>query len=269
MSWLYSNLALAAALLVAALFAGMLALLELGRRLGKRRLAQDPEGARAGLGGVEGAVFGLLALLIAFTFSGAAGRFDTRRRLIAEEANAIGTAWLRLDLLPEGRQPAMRELFRRFLDARLEIYRALPDVRAAEEALARATALQGEIWDSAVAAGNEAPPQVTLLLLPALNAMFDVATSRLAAVRSHQPVVIFALLFGLAFGCSLLAGFGMAPGAERSWLHMLGFAAILVVSIYAILDLEFPRMGLIHVDAADQLLLELRRGMEASSEPAR
>src|SRR5678816_4403502 len=101
-----------ASLFAGALLLGMLALLELGRRLGTRRLAQDPEGARAGAAAVEGAVFALLGLLIAFTFSGAASRFDTRRQLIIEEANDIGTAWLRIDLLPSAAQPPVRDAFR-------------------------------------------------------------------------------------------------------------------------------------------------------------
>ena len=84
-------------LLCGGLFLGLLLMMEAGRRLGVRRLAADPEGARAGIGAVEGAVFALLGLLIAFTFSGAASRFDDRRHLVAEEANAIGTAWLRID----------------------------------------------------------------------------------------------------------------------------------------------------------------------------
>ena len=84
----------------AGLFIGMLCLLEVGRRVGQRRREADTEGARAGVGVIDGAVFALLGLLLAFTFSGAAARFDTRRHLIVEEANAIGTAYLRLDLLP-------------------------------------------------------------------------------------------------------------------------------------------------------------------------
>jgi len=76
-------------------------------------MKEDPEGARAGAGAVEGSVFGLLGLLIAFTFSGAAFRFDARRQLAVEETNAIGTAYLRLDLLPADKQPALRDSFRR------------------------------------------------------------------------------------------------------------------------------------------------------------
>ncbi len=143
---------LVAALLAIGLFIGILILLEVGRRLGGRRLAIDPEGARAGTGAVEGAIFALVGLLIAFTFSGAASRFDTRRDLIVQETNAIGTAWLRLDLLPASAQPAIRENFRHYVDARLEVYRKLPDIQAVQAELAKATALQGQIWTQAVAA---------------------------------------------------------------------------------------------------------------------
>ena len=105
--------------IAAALFLGMLLLQELGRRLGCRHLAGDPEGARKGLGAVEGAVFGLMGLLLAFTFSGAASRLEGRRQLIAQEVNAIGTAYLRIDLLGPSVQAPLREAFRQYLDARL------------------------------------------------------------------------------------------------------------------------------------------------------
>src|SRR5512147_455234 len=116
------NRVIVASLFAAGLFVGMILLLEFGRRLGRRREGKDEEGARAGLGAVEGAVFALLGLLIAFTFSGAASRFDARRELIVEEANAIGTAYLRLDILPAGAQPALREKFRQYVETRLEVY---------------------------------------------------------------------------------------------------------------------------------------------------
>src|SRR6185436_2599128 len=113
---------------------------------------KDSEGARQGFGVVDGAVFGLLGLLIAFTFSGAAARFDERRQLIIEEANDIGTAYLRIDLLPESAQSRLRELFRQYLDSRLETYRKLPDLEAAKAELARSIKLQNEIWTAAIAA---------------------------------------------------------------------------------------------------------------------
>src|SRR5438034_9907293 len=134
------------ALLSLGLFVGMLVLLEVGRRIGVQRLAQNPEGAEAGVAVVDGAVFALLGLLIAFTFSGAASRFDTRRQLIVEETNAIGTAWLRLDLLPASAQPLLRDEFRKYLDARLAAFRKIPDLAAANAELTRAGALQNDIW---------------------------------------------------------------------------------------------------------------------------
>ena len=100
-------------------------------------------------------VFGLLGLLIAFTFSGAATRFDDRRHLVRQEANIIGTAWLRLDLLPDTPRENLRNLFRRYLDSRLETYDRLPDLDAFRAGLARSGQLQNEIWSKAVAACRE------------------------------------------------------------------------------------------------------------------
>ena len=202
--------ALLAGLLALGVFIGMVILQEVGRRVGHRRLVRDPEGARAGVGAIDGAVFGLLGLLIAFTFSGAAARFDTRRQLVVEEANAIGTAYLRLDVLPHEAQPALRDTFRRYVEARLEAYRKLPDLAAAKAELARATVLQGEIWAQAVAACRAASPQpAAMLLLPALNAMIDITTTRTMAGQMHPPAIIFAMLIVLALTGALLAGVGM------------------------------------------------------------
>ena len=104
------------------LFPLTLVFLEIGRRFGRRRLAEDPEGARAGASAVEGAVFALFGLPIAFTFTGAAARFEARRNLIVDHTNAIGTAWLRLDLLPAEVQPALRQDFRLYVDDIIKIH---------------------------------------------------------------------------------------------------------------------------------------------------
>ncbi|MEO8353494.1 MAG: DUF4239 domain-containing protein [Chthoniobacteraceae bacterium] len=246
------------------LFVGMLILLEAGRRVGRRRLAVDPDGARAGLGSVDAAIFALLGLLLAFTFTGAAVRFDARRTLVIEETNDIGTAWLRLDLLPADAQPAIRESFRRYLDTRIEAYEKIPNMAAVEDALARSAALQTEIWQRAIAATKSegAPPSGPMLLLPALNAMFDITTTRTAVTRMHPPVIIFIMLAAVALVSSLLAGYGMAGGKAHSWIHMISFAAITAISVYVILDLELPRLGLIRVENFDQLLIDLRTSMK-------
>jgi len=245
------------------LFLGMLLLLETGRRVGIRRLAQDPEGARQGLGVVEGAVFSLLGLLIAFTFSGAASRFDGRRQLIVEEANNIGTAWLRIDVLPSPAQPALRELFRQYLDSRLEMYRKLPEITAAKGELTRSLKLQGDIWSNAVeGCRNSGSGPTHALLLSALNSMFDIATTRIEAMEIHPPLIIFGMLGVLSLAASLLAGYGMAGGRSRSWVHFFGFAAVMALTVYVIADIEYPRFGLFTVNSSDRVLIELREGMK-------
>jgi hypothetical protein len=250
-------------LLSAGLCAGILAVMEIGRRMGKRRKATDAEGSRAGLGAIEGALFALLGLLIAFTFSGAAARFDARRQLIVEETNAIGTAYLRLDLLPEASQPALRESFKKYLDSRIEVYRLLPDIEAAMKELARSAGLQKEIWNQAVAAGKTSQsPAPAMLLLPALNQMIDITTTRTMAGQLHPPAIIFVMLGLLTLVAALLAGYGMAEGKARSAIHMLGFAAIMAFTIFVILDVEYPRLGMIRVDAFDQALVQLRQSMD-------
>lgn len=245
------------------LFFGMLILLEVGRRIGIRRSAADPEGARAGAGTVEAAILALLGLLLAFTFSGAGTRFDARRHLIVEETNAIGTAYLRLDMLPAPAQPALREKFRRYVDQRLEVYRKLPDMATVKEALVKANSLQKEIWQQAVTAvrSEGAPLQAAVLVLPALNAMIDITTTRTMAAQMHPPTIVFVMLFVLPLACALLAGYGMV-GKSRSWLHILCFALVISVTVYVTLDIEYPRLGFFRVESFDQALVELRASMK-------
>ena len=250
-------------LFTASLFVGMLLFLEIGRRLGFRRRQDDSSDAAEGIGAVDGAVFAVLGLLIAFTFSGATTRFDARRQLIVEETNKIGTAYLRLDVLPADLQPALRESFRRYLDTRIETYRKIPDLAAVRESLARGNELQREIWRQAVEAvrADGAPLTAPLLLLPALNAMIDIATTRTMAAQLHPPMVVFVMLFVLALAASLLAGYGMTGSKVRSRFHMLGFALVMAIAVFVILDIEYPRLGWIRVDAFDQALVDLRESM--------
>ena len=249
-----------------ALIAFILALLgasELGRRVGVARIARDPEGLPKGVGAAEAAVFGLLGLLLAFSFSGAASRFEDRRHLITQEANAIGTAYLRVDLLPPDAQPGMRDLFRRYLDARLETYRNAEDRAATAASLAEDTVLQGEIWSRAVAETTRPgiPTQPAMLLLPALNEMIDITTIRVMATRNHPPPVVFVMLVALGLVGALLVGYGTSVNRQRTWLHPLAFAVILAVTTCVIVDLELPRLGFIRVDAADRILGDLRDSM--------
>src|SRR5262245_31804624 len=113
---------LQSALFAIGLFFGTLICLRAGWQVGRQRLRDADIDSAAGLGAVDGAVFGLMGLLIAFTFTGAAARFDHRRDLIVEEANAIGTAWLRLDLLQPEARDDLRVLMREYVDARIATY---------------------------------------------------------------------------------------------------------------------------------------------------
>jgi len=244
------------------LFVGMLVMLEFGRRYGTRQRRLYGESHAAGLSAVEGAVFALLGLLVAFTFSGAATRFDQRRSWIIEEANDMGTAYLRVDLLPPELQPPVRQKFREYVDARIATYEALPDMEKAKEHLNRANEIQGELWSLAIPAAQAAGAQAPVLLVPALNAMFDISNVRTWATQMHPPEVVFVLLASLALGCALIAGHGMAAAPERNWLHMIAFALVLASAVFVITDLEFPRMGVFRVDAFDQAIVDVRRGMK-------
>lgn len=244
------------------LLLGIIGLLECGWRLGKKRAAVEGDKARAGLGPLEGAVFGLMGLVMAFSFSGAAARFDARRQMIVQEANDVGTAWLRIDLLKPEDQPALRQMFREYLELRLESYRQIgKGVDAALAVHGQAMKKQGEIWGHAVRASASLPPSVATLMLSALNQMFDTATSRVESMKQHPPMVIFGMLLVLTLVSALLAGYGMSEGEGRRVLHMLGFAVVITVMVYVILDLEFPRMGLIRLDSGDQVLEDVLRSM--------
>jgi hypothetical protein len=244
------------------LFAGMLVFLELGRRAGIRQLAKHPDDTRSGIGAVEGAVFALLGLLIAFTFSGAASRLDTRRQLIVEEANSIGTAYLRLDLLKSQIRDEIRDNFRQYVKIRLELYRDFEHPEAAMRLWLECTQLQGKIWNLVVSACKEQGSQsASMLLLPAINQMIDITSTRFMATMMHPPKTIFVMLVILAFASSLVAGYGMTS-RKRSWIHIVCFALITATTIFVILDLEYPRLGLIQIQRADGLLQDLLQSMK-------
>jgi hypothetical protein len=249
------------------LFTAMYGLIEIGRRVGIRHRRKHPDHAGLGLAAIEGAVFGLMGLLIAFTFSGAGSRFDTRRQLIAREANAIGTAYLRLRLLPDRTQPELRLKFRQYLDARLNYYRMLPDSMAAAREQNRAAALQADIWNRAVeairaAAGSTNVNAITSLVMQSLNDMIDITTTRFVASQIHPPQIIFGMLLAVVLACSLLAGYGIAANPKRCWIHTMVFASILTVTVLIVLDYEYPRFGLIRIDPLDQVLEEVRNRMQ-------
>jgi hypothetical protein len=245
------------------LFVAMLLAAAIGQRLAARRLQRSDDASAVGTSAVDAAVLGLLGLLVAFWFSSAGTRLDMRRSLIVEEANAIGTAWLRLDLLPADAQPAVREEFRTYLEVRLVqapgASRSDSDATLAD----RLAKVQDSIWRQAIAAAPRCESdQAAVLLLDSLNAMFDAGTRHRAAFNAHTPVAILILLLLVAIFAAVLAGHDMAGRGRFNWLHIIVFASVVSLTIWVIYDLEMPRYGLIRVDNYDQTLRDLRAAFQ-------
>ena len=245
----------------AVVFVGILLFLAIGRWIGRWVLRRGGASDAPSVGSLEAAVFGLLGLMIAFTFSGALNRFDNRRAQAVDEVNAIGTVWYRIDLLPASEQAKQREMLRSYVDARIATYKKLPDVAAAQQEVARSQKLQNEIWAHGVAATRmpDARPGIDLLVVPGMNQMFDLASARIAATRIHPPTIIYAMLIGLALASALLAGYQAAT--ENDPMHRFGFAFIVALTIYVILDIEYPRLGFVRIDDIDELMAALRASM--------
>ena len=213
---------------------------------------------------VEGSLFGLLALLLAFTFAGGQDRLDARRNLIVQEAAAMGTAYSRVDMLPPATQPELRELFKEYADARIAYYKTVvSDRRIAKVQHARAGELQESLWHEVTTAlgmpGSH--PETAIVVLPAFNEMFDVTIARDVALRTHLPLPVMLLLELLSLACAFFAGMDMGRNGHRGWMHVLVFAGTMAVTTYVIVDLEFPRIGLSQVVQADEELVKVRAAM--------
>jgi hypothetical protein len=244
-------------LLCLALFAGMLLLLEIGFRIGMR-FRKTAGGEETGI--LDGAIFALLGLLLGFAFAGAVDRFGHRRDLIIHEANAIHTAYQRVDLLNAEDQPAVRMLFHSYIDARLKMYDLLDAGGDPQPAWRETGQVQAQLWSAALRGVNQdgVKDDAPEIVLPALNEMFEVATERRVALALHLPGLILYLLIAVSLLGALLAGNGMARSGTRHVLHAAIFAAAVSLTIYAILDLDHPRAGFIRLDGADRILEELR-----------
>ncbi len=226
----------------------MIVALQLGHALRLRRKDAPHSGA------IEGALFALFGLLLAFTFSGAVARYDAHRELIVQESNNIGTAYLRLDLLPPEARPALHQLFRDYVTSRLHLYD-----KVGEEISDETRLLQQQIWDKAVvaAASPGGSPDATKLLLPAVNDMIDITAVRQNAFHMHPPPVIFFLLFILSTCSAFVAGYGITTPA-RTWFYSGALALTVTLTVYATLEIEYPRRGFIRLISNDDTFLQLR-----------
>jgi hypothetical protein len=256
------NLASFDALTVLVMFVGSLTLIELGRRMGAKHIDSDGRMSMAGLAAVEGAVFALIGLLVAFTLSGALQRYDDLRTLIVEEANAISIADDRLDMLEEPDQSQVRSLLKSYLEERLKLYKENMNFSIVDnvsvyspEQLTKIADKKKDLWSAAVAACARAKTTApSNLILPALGEVFSVARDRAGANERHPPRIIYAMLLGLGLTGSLLAGFGMAAGRKRSYLHIAAFTVAMSIALFIITDMEYPRQGFITTNHFDVFL---------------
>lgn len=240
------------------LFLALLGGLLVGRRLGAWvRGPADDGGASAA---ADGVVFAVLGLLIAFTFTNSASRFDDRRRLIVEQANALGTVHLRLDVLEPDDRRAIRARLTEWLDLALTTREFSRDPDRFRAAIAEADRIQNEAWRLAVAAvERKQQPALHAFVLGPFNEWIDLTTTRVAMDQLGLPPMVLPTLAALSLVGSVLAGLGMKRRGGRDALHMLAFAGAVAFSIYVILDLNQPRSGLITVDAMDETMRQLRR----------
>lgn len=234
--------------------------LEGGYRFGRWRHSHVSGEKEAPVGAMVGSILGLLAMMLAFTFNLAATRFEERRRAVLDEANAIGTTYLRSSLLPEPQRSELRSLLRQYADVRLE---AVQKGNVAE-GIARSEELHQELWSRGAAAAEKHPEFITAgLFLQSLNELIDLHAKRLhVSMRSRMPPVIWFSLFIL----TLLGMTAMGYQAGLSWtrrspaeiLLALAFAGIL----YLIVDLDRSQEGLLRV--GQQAMKDVRQSMPSS-----
>lgn len=229
---------------------------EFGYRLGKYRRSRHEQEKEAPLGTMVGATLGLLAFILAFTFGLAAARFDTRRQLLLDEANAIGTTYLRAGMLPE-RGEEIRGLLRDYVSARLE---AVQPGKLAE-GMRRSENIQQQVWTEAETVAEKSPNSIVVgLFVQSLNQMIDLHASRMqAGLRSRIPGAIWLGLFAVAaFSLSAMGYFEGLTGTRRS-LAVIAVAVAFSIVIELIADLDRPQEGVLRV--SQQALLDVQQSM--------
>lgn len=238
----------------------LLALAEAGCRFGLASRRRNPDAATGHSGSVQGAVLGLLGLLLGFSFAMAVGRHDTRRALVVDEANSIGTTWLRAAFLPEPHAKEVKALLKRYTGLRIEAARADTDEKAVTLFQGEVTDIHNQLWAHAEAAAAEKPSPVTVSFITSLNETIDLDSSRKAAMRNHVPGAVWLLMLVVA-GCGAWAsGYGSGTGGLRSAFNQIVFPVLIAVVITLIADIDRPRRGLIGVN--QQPMQELLESMQ-------
>lgn len=232
-------------------------LAELGYRVGLPLFSRKDEARRSQIGGVQGAVLGLLGLLLGFTFAMAVSRYDTRRALVVDEANAIGTTWLRAGMLSEPHRSAARDLLRQFVDVRIKYEALSNDSAKLAEGLQLSATIEKELWKHAEAAAKEAPTPITNSFVVALNEMIDTDANRVATGRNQIPSGVWVLVVLVAgVGCFTSSYGSGAQGARSAFTSFL-LPGLIMVVIGLIFDLTHSREGFIDIN--QQAMLDLQQ----------
>jgi hypothetical protein len=223
------------------------------------RVLRTQETLREPVGIVQGAFFALVGLILAFGLTLALGRYDSRRAAVVDDANAIGTTYLRAETLAEPVRTGSLRLLRQYTDASLNLSTAVPTSARFDDAVAREDALQRRLWslagDALTAAPRDSAPR---LYVETLNEMIDQQTVRVAALNNRVPGAVLALeVFGAAFAFGLLALYTALHGRGATTVVLAG--GLVTVLLLVIFDLDRPTRGLIRVP--DTPLVALRSEM--------
>jgi hypothetical protein len=250
-----------AALIVLAIFALLLVASEIGFRRGRDVGSSLIEASRSQLSGFQGAMIGLLALLLGFSFALAESRFETQRHLVVEESNAIDTTYLRSQMLPEPYRTEIAKLVREYVEARLEFFQAGLDEDRLKGAIAKTESVQRELWSQALAVAEKDPrPVPTGLFITPLNDVIDLHAERDAARQNRVPQTVLWLLVIAATGSMGLVGYGSGVGSRRNLAHTIIVALTISLVILTIMDLNQPRRGLIKT--SQQSMIALRQSLK-------
>jgi len=241
-----------------AILALMIFAMETGFRAGKHAQARTSEASRSQIDSMQSSLLGVLALMLAFTFSIALDRFNSRSLAVVDEANAIGTAYLRSGLLADGPRPEARKLFREYAGVRARMNALSWNQKEERSALGAETLrLQDRLWSQAAEASLLAPsPATTGLYVQALNEMIDAYGSYSAEIDRHVPELVLLLLFGAFVVSGGVIGFSAGVAGDRPSRATFVMVTLVVLLMFMILDLDRPRRGIIQVNP--QSLLDVK-----------
>ena len=246
------------------LFVILTVTIRLGCHFGLRKQAGINDAGRSQFASIQGAVLGLLALLLGFTFAMTVSRFDARKQLVLEEANAIGTAFLRAQLLPEPNRSEIAGLLRRYVDVRLLFYEAGIDEKKLRETNDQSERIQRQLWSQATAVAKLDKRAVTTgLFIQTLNEVIDLHAKRITAMQNHVPESIILLLCLVAILSLGLTGYGCGLAGQRHVIVTTTMAILIVAVIYLIIDLDRPRRGLIKV--SQKSMIDLRESINKAT----